>query len=389
MISFAVGMQDMVSGPSQLASKGIGSLVKSLGEVAGPAAIAVAALAAVAVAVYGLVSLSISAAQFKRDTLASFSALTGSAQAGQEALDVINELRRKVPETEGELVERAKGLLAAGLDPAEVKQALLAMSAATASGIADAPAALEKVIKMTEANGGRLKISLKQLAALGLDSGDINALAKTLGIDPKGIEKANIDGRKGIEAIVNQLNEHGKNALKEKMLDPGVMFDKFKESLSHLFDGVGDTPGYKEFIDALNVMFAAMGEGTAAGKGMKAGLTSALSGLFSILAKGIHAGTIAFLTIQLNALKLYIFLFPLLKKLHEVFVTLGGWKTLGMLMKALGYLTLFVLSPFIVLGLIFLAIGLIQIALWVAVVEFFTWVSRRKPVHFGRGWSDL
>ncbi len=40
-------------------------------------------------------------------------------------------------------------------------------------------------------------------------------------------------------------------------------------------------------------------------------------------------------------------------------------------------------------ALIFLAIGLIQIAFWVAIVEFFTWVAKRKPVHFGRGWSDL
>lgn len=358
MTQFVVGMKDQVTSSAKSAANSLGELAEALGIAGAAATAAIVVFVAVAAALVAMGGISIAAASFKRDTLASFEALTGSAAEGQKALDVINELRKRVPETEEELVARAKGLLTAGLNPADVKQALLAMSAATAAGIEGAPKALEKVIGLTMANNNRLKVTLKDLKNLGITEDE---LAKALGMDPKGIAKAMangaIEGDKGIDAITNILRAKGEKALESKMLDPGVMFDKFKNGLFHLFDEVGDTPGYKEFIDALQGMLAAFGEGSAAGKGMKTGITSSMGVLFSVAAKGVRLTTIGFLNIYLAALKLYIFLFPLIKKTHEVFNVLGGWDTLGKLIKILGAVVLFTLSPFIVMAGVFMAMG--------------------------------
>jgi hypothetical protein len=240
-------------------SVGTSSFSKSLSGLSaelGPALLILGAYAAViggvVAALVAGAGIALSAVAFKNETIAAFTALTGSAKVGKETLGIIRELEKSVPETEAQLVERAKGLLAMGLDTKSLKGALRDISNVSAA-FGDAGAnSITKVMERSLSTG-KFKISAKQLLPAGISEKD---LAAELGYTPAAFEammKAGAIGAdRGLSALHSVIQKKMGGLAADKVLSlPGLM-NKFKDNISHLFEGVDVKPflqGLKQIVD--------------------------------------------------------------------------------------------------------------------------------------------
>lgn len=217
-----------------------------------PATIAIAAyigvLGGLAGILYEGAKLSLAASAFKRETIAAFTFLTGSARVGRETLEIIRSIEGSVPELEATLAERAKGLLTAGLDPSRLKSQLLTLSNVAAvageEGMAKLQSLQEKVLTT-----GQFKFAGKALKGTGVTEAE---LAAQLGLPgPRALDAAlkagTISVNRGLDAIATVINRKFGGAATEKVKTLTGLSNKLHDNIFKIFEDVKTGP----FIDGL------------------------------------------------------------------------------------------------------------------------------------------
>lgn len=328
------------------------------------AAAALAAVAALtALAAIGM-KAAVSVIEFKRDTIAAFEGLTGSKQRAEELYNVLQDLEDQTPATAEELGKMATSLIAMGLGVDQVHDSLLAITSANALGLDKFESSFKKVVETGIAAGGKMKLTAKDLKNLGIRPDE---LAFALGMDPKAIQTAMASGQitveKGVAAISSIMAKKGEGALASKMMDIGTQWEKFKDKISDALVGIGNTPGFKAFLMALQSLLSLFGAGTASGELMEQSMTSGFGALFGVVAKGLMLFKHLIQYSILYTLKFYNAIMDLTQTFRVLWKENNGAEVLTTALEGLGYAALAVgaimaiaLLPFVIVGGIALAI---------------------------------
>ena len=309
-------------------AKGADNLAASLGELLTPAAAAEAALAAVAVVaglLFGGAKMALEAAEFKKSTLASFSALTGSAAAGAQTLDTIRALEGSVPESEATLVDRAKGLLAQGIDPKKLQATLLSMSN-VAAAIGDQGAQKIQSVMEKSLTSGKFQLSAKQLVGTGVTEDD---LAKALGMSKTqmlgAIKAGTITAEKGIDALNAAVNAKLGGVAADKAGDFGSQMTKLHDNIGQLFEDVNIQP----FLQGLKGLLSIFSKDSVEGGKMKIILTALFDKVFKIGAAILPKLHLGLLQLGIAALRIYIAAKPLIDQLSKLWDSMGDGNATG------------------------------------------------------------
>ncbi|GAC1536320.1 MAG: hypothetical protein NVS3B10_00120 [Polyangiales bacterium] len=342
----------------------MGEMSAEMGAATGGISLLVEAIGAAVLAFGALVvaggAASIQMAEFKKNTLAAFDGLTGSAAKGQALYDTINQLSQVLPESKQQLADTAKQLVALGLSAEDTKKTIVAMSAASALNLS--PDAVKNIVSMSQ-EAGKFKATIKQLKSAGVTPEE---LAKALGMDPKNIQAAiksgQVSAEQGINALTTVLAQKGGGAIAAKMTDMSTMFDKFKENVLDLFSGVGDTPGFKAFLGALQQLGSLFDQNSVTAKAMKGGITSAFGSIFGVAAKVLNWMALMLLKVATFGVRAYIWMFPMLHAFKQWADRTHFLDRVVTVLKAIGIAIGVLAAPFVVFGAVVVAQGIAVIS---------------------------
>jgi hypothetical protein len=267
------GQHSKLVGALDRSAAGQGQFAKSLDTAimgVHPATLAIGAyvlaLGGLTTILYEGAKLAIAASAFKRETIAAFTFLTGSAKVGVETLNIIRSIEGSVPELESTLAERAKGLLTAGLDPSKLKAQLLTLSNVAAvageEGMTKLQNLQEKILTQ-----GQFKFAGKALKGTGVTESD---LAKQLGLPgPRALDAAlkagTISVDKGLDAMSSVINRKFGGAAEEKVKTLSGLSNKLHDNIFKIFEDVKTGP----FIDGLLSIVNLFDQSSSSGKFFK------------------------------------------------------------------------------------------------------------------------
>lgn len=290
---------------------------------------------------------------------------------GEKLVGVVDTLSQKLPETKDQIGALAVKLTEMGMSADQVQKAITAMSAANAESAGSGDKLLNVIEKM-------------QMGAK-LGKRDFMALAQITGMSVKQIQAELSKGGAAADAFMAKIEDmataKGAKVLSDKMQDLGVIWDKFKERVLDLFTGIANSPGYKEFIAAVNTLFHLFD--SQADK-MKGGFTSAMSTMFSVAAKTLTYIEIALLKVATFGVRAYIWAFPFIKKVKELWREFGmsdkvitALKALGVIIGVLlvGAATTLITTLGIMTATI-LAVAYAGEKLWVAIIGIATYIYK-------------
>ncbi len=360
---------------------------------------AVAALAALAVAAVAAgAAIAVAEGEQRLALEATVAAYSKSAAEGEKVLDVLGRMTDELPLSKDRIEGLAKSFMSVGIrDAPRLEKALKATAAATAllgeSAGAKISGLISKIELLSEA-GKDLKNLSKALKGTGLDAEDV---AKQLGKPAKELENlmktGKITSAQLGDAIQDAMINKGANAVEVANRKLGVMWDKMKAHMFDLFEGIVDTPGYKEFIDVIKQIGMLFG---ANAEGMQKSLTGAFSKIFSITAKVLTFMIVYGLKFATVLIRIYIALFPIIHWTMEA--VRWFWKWYSALiqlivtnnhfvtgLKALGVVLLFIMSPFILI----VALGLLFIAAIIALGVAIVWLCGLIIDKLGEAWDYM
>lgn len=308
---------------------GFGGALSSLGPYAAAAAAAVVAIVGavvgLTVAFFGMASSIAKIVEEKRGLRATMGALLEGADNGDKFMDMLDRLSAQLPMTDDELGKMGKKLADIGIrDLPSMEHAMRAATSATAIMGDHSEATTDKVIGLiasfTRAQdaGKGIKDLSKALQGTGVNLDDV---AKQMGMTSTELQKLAKSGKdleKIGDAVQDALIKKGKGALDEFGGSWSTIVKKAHESFENLFEGVGDTQGFKDFMKSFASLLSIFGQTTTTGKAMKTGLTGALGAIFSVAAKVITWIHVGLLKLGVAGIRLYISLFPTLKYFKQL-----------------------------------------------------------------------
>ena len=296
------------------AKRGVDGLGKSIFNATIAAHLAEKAFDAVVSVVEKLASTAIDAADEHRGLVTSFDALTGQ---GHATVDMLDQMSERLPFTTKELGTWGKKLAEVGVtDLPSIQRGLLAASAATALMNDKTGEAGDKLIRVSaqlqrgEMSGKGVKDLGRALAGTGVNIDDI---AKQLGKTDREIQQLAKSGT-GLAVIGEALQDAAINkggaALKSFGQDFDVIKKKAAETFQHLFDGVGSSEGYREFVGELQSVVRLFQQNSDEGKHMQDVTTSAFSQMFHYVAAFVKEAVIRFIDLETAAIRLYTAFLP-------------------------------------------------------------------------------
>lgn len=332
------GSADKMVGSLAPTSGALGTVSKAL-KTLGPEGMAAAAgigVAATAVAGFSATlwqwsSAAVTAAQKRDALLATFGALTGGAEAGAKTLAMTGKVAASLPFATSQVNSWAKSLLAAGIHGDALERSLRATAAATAiMGDEGGSAAQELLtrLSMTAEIGGKIKLDRRLLNEIKHTSVSVEELAAALGMPAKQLSATALSADKLGSAFQSALVAKGGPALEALGLQWDTIKAKFDKGLGSVFGGLSED--VKPFMVQVKSLFEEFDSGGTLMRGAQGVMHGLLSTVLQLATKGVHAIHVAFLELQIGALKAYIYLAPIistLKKIAMNSVFLTGVKT--------------------------------------------------------------
>lgn len=306
----AVGLND-VAGAATAAGGPIGGLFGKANQLwqafsklgpAGPIALAVIVIAAIVTAAIAatiaLAKFALSASDAARSAAILREGATGSAKAGAELGDTVNQLASKLATPREELEKLGLALARSGLKGQELSGAFSAIATASAVMGDAAGSALQSIIDRAKTSKVFL-LNAMDLKGTGLALQDVGAaLAKRLGISVQqavaALQSGQIKLKDGIAALDDATQTKFGALAAKQMLGFGVQMDKLHENVTQLFAGVNIEP----FLKALKMVTDLFDQNTVTGKALKAVFDGLLGPLFEGLGtlgplfKGILQGMV-------------------------------------------------------------------------------------------------
>jgi hypothetical protein len=348
----------------------LGEAVKGLlGPYEKAAAIIGAMITGIAAAVVAMGALAISSSLLKDKLLATFSAMSGGKAAGAATVKMLDQVSDEMGVTRESIVDTAKQFEAMGItDLGALRNQIKATTAITAVMGEEGGAAYQKLIaKSQEAidTGAKMKVSDKQIASFRQMGLNVEEIGAKMGMTGKQLEQAltkgTVDAKKFQDALGATARSKFGEALAEQALEPTKLWDKFKESISKLFDGVEVKP----FLQSVQQLFGLFSSDKASGKAMKLGLTATFDAVFKSATKFVTWLRGAFLNIEAWVLKALIFMKPFVKQFDELDKKYGIVNKLTTGLKILGTIIgVYVLGNLLLLAAPFIAAAAEAVAFW-------------------------
>jgi hypothetical protein len=293
-----------------------GSLSFGLGAVAAGAALGAGAIYGVVRATESLLEKALEVTETNRRLSASFEAL-GGAGAGTKTLAFVDDLAQRLPQSRKEIAGWVSQFQALGItDLGQIREQVLATASAQAITFAQGGQGAEVYTKLAERihvaveEHKGLKLAdrqLKQLYEAGLNVTEVAAAygreTRQAGFSVEKLAAELKGGTINAQAFGNALSatlvQKGQGPLRAMGDEFGTLKLKAAESLAHLFDDVDTTPltdGIRSWLDLL-------GQGTASGKSLKAGMTDAINAIIKGVARTGWEAEIFFGRLEIWALQ--------------------------------------------------------------------------------------
>ncbi len=371
--------QKMLDGmaPASPALKAVTDSLKSMGPegeaVAAVLQIVATAVTFAAVTLWDWVTAAIAAAQRRDALIATFNAL-GGAGAGEKMLAITASLAAGLPFVTAQVNAWAKAMAQVGKEGDGLKQSVsaIAASAAITQTAGDAAQSLIKRWALMAETGQKVKLDRRQLSALAESGADLGALAKILGTTKDKLGGMSLDAAKLGDAFEKALIAKGGPALENLGLTWDSIKAKFDEGFGAVFAGMSDM--VRPLMVEIKGLFGEFNKGSPTIGLANGAMKSFLSGVFSLATQAVRGLHLMFLTIEVGALKAYVFLAPLIQIMRAIYSN-------AYVLKGLGAILLFLALPFIVVAAVVAALIVVIVALgaivWVvisAVVGAFAWL---------------
>lgn len=349
------GITQALAGVAQI----LDLVVPGLGQAASAI---ISALGGIAGATVGLIQegakLALEQNALQASLIATYSAMGGSAEAGNELYEMTEKLAGQMPGLEKLIQSSTKTYAAMGLSVEDVEGKVRATASAFALNGEKGASAFEKITKKVDAfakTGQKITLPVKGLGSL-VDMGlNVDDVAKKMGISTAALgaqlKKGGANAAEFGKALQSALSEKGAGPLEKMGLEIGSQIDGLKKSFMDLFKGVDVEP----FLKALKDLFSIFQEGKPAANTLHAGIVGGLNAVFAAATKVIPVVKHLFLQMIILGLKAYIFLFPIVKTIKQLWQQFHGTEILVMALKGLAIIlgvvaaaVLLMVSPFII-----------------------------------------
>ena len=312
-----------------------GALAAHRATISGYVAIAKAATEAVAAVAAVSAALAIYATKTALDVVnanqrlvASFEAL-GGAHAGDETLDFLNDLSRRLPQSRSELAQWTKQFQALGItDLGHLRGELRATAAAQAINGDSGAQAYQRLIERVKIAGDlgqKLTIDRRLERMLHEAGVNVDALKDKFGAVSKTTKGLQVDAESFGSALRSTLIERGKGPLEAMSNSLGALETKASETWRHFFDDIDTKP----LTDVFKEVISLGDQGEPSGQALKKGITGAVNEIIIKFAQATHAAELFFLDVEIYALEAKIQLNPLLDALERLGILGKGAPTVA------------------------------------------------------------
>lgn len=314
-----------------------------LSAIAGPLALVAAGLVAV---VAGVVLLGAAGIKFVADAAAfrthmtnAFDILGMTAGKGKETYESIKGLAATLPQSRQDTFDSAQELMAMGLK-GDIRLENTVRSIAQAKAVLGDAAGGKLKSMITAAQGttvagrfiGAFAVSPEDLRAIGLTYESLGVvlgkqIGKTNAEATQMLREGRVSAAAGIDAL-NMAVSRGKigAAAIDAMNNLGTIWDRFKDNLAGLFDGVDMKP----FMAGLSDIVDLFKSGSETGKGWTAIIQAVFGGLGTTGSGVVGTLKTSILELQNSLLKMAINFAPTLQKIRDLgsdTAWLDEWKT--------------------------------------------------------------
>ena len=336
---------------------------------------AVAAVAVAAIAGAGLIAglgakMAIDSGTFKAHMSNAFAIMKGSAVEGQKTYESTKALARTLGVPREEIFESTQELLSLGIQ-GDNRLANTVQSIAEAKGALGEAAAGKLKGLITGAQettmGGRFRgtfaVTPQDLKAIGLSYGALGeVLGKQIG---KSTAEATLmlrQGRVSAAAGIDALNKAVSGgaigeAAEAATLAPAALFERFKGSISDLFDGVEIKP----FLAEVKRMIGYFSETTSSGRALKMMITTVFGEGAAFATKFARELGHAFLRLEIGILETVIKFGPLIKEIRKLKDSQTAIDAIGLAFRLMsGYIEFAVSQALRLVGTLAQAVSLID-----------------------------
>ncbi len=271
------------------------------------------AVAFAAVTLWDWVTAAVAAAQKRDALLATFGALGQGADAGERTLAATERIAAGLPFVRSQVDAWAKSLMGAGIQGAAMEKGVKAIAAATAIMGASGGAAAEGLIKrfaMAAETGAKMKLDRRLMNAMSEAGVSADALAAQLGVPAAKLSTMSVSADKLGDALQKALTAKGGPALEALGLTWDSIKAKFDEGLGSVFNGMSDI--VKPLMTEIKGLFGEFNKGTPLVTLANGAMKSFLGVVVGVATSGLHVLHLAFLNIEVAALRIAIFLLPVI-----------------------------------------------------------------------------
>ena len=314
-----------------------------LSAIAGPLAMVGAGLVAVVagVALLGAAGIKFvaDAAAFRTHMTNAFDILGMTAGKGKETYESIKGLAATLPQSRQDTFDAAQELMAMGLK-GDIRLENTVRSIAQAKAVLGDAAGgkLKSMITAAQATTGAgrfigaFAVSREDLRAIGLTYETLGVvLAKNIGKTNAEatlmLREGRVSAANGIDALNMAVSRGGIGAAaKDAMNNLGTIWDRFKDNIAGLFDGIDMKP----FMEGLSEIVDMFSSGSEAGKGMQDIIRAVFGGLGSTGKGVVHELHIALLDVEIWLLEFIRDNQDMFKKLRDLgsdTAWLNEWQT--------------------------------------------------------------
>lgn len=321
---------DQLPPSTDVASLGLAGLAKQARGLVGPFEAIVSVEAAV---VGGFVAITVAGAAMaieaseSRDRLeALFDAMGDGPNAGAKTIAMLDDLSRGgLPGTRKELAETARAFEAMNIsDLSVLRGQIVATESATAIMGKTGGEAYEKLIGKAQFaidSNTAIKISGRQLSKTFRDVGvNVEDVAAQMGVTAHalttGLKSGTVDAGKFANALREAVTNKGAGPLAAAGLEVGTVWRKGIAGITQDFEGLSGS--VKPFAEELRGFFDIFDQANPSGQVLKSALGGAFTDIFSVAKDATHSATILFLTIELDSLKAYNAIYPVIHAVRQL-----------------------------------------------------------------------
>ncbi len=352
-------------------------------EAAGVAALAIGAIIVAGAAM----AIKVGEATSKMRTM--FDALGEGKISGDATIKMLDEIGDASGLTREAIAPLARDFMAMGVTNADALKKMTTAAISAQAIMGDPSAAqsfdsLSKKIQLAATSTNKLTLGARALTTIADTGANATDIAKKLGMSltelEKGLKAGTINATKFGDALQDSLIEKGAGPMALMANSFSSIKNKFMENIGKMFEPASEAAG--EFMAAVKDLFDIFGQGKASGQALSAGIGGFFKELFQTATKVVPYIKHFMLDLVILGLKAYIAVKPIVKYFQDLWKQHDGlgllkkaFEAFGVILALVAVAVLVMLSPFIIAGVLFVALVAGVVALGVAFSELATYLT--------------